>query len=363
MKLTRRKRALLSLCLLAGAIGACDSDAENPNYCDAEKPCSSAGDVCDIVTNSCVTPTVEADAGADIDAAPACGDGNQCVAVPIEWTGPLVRFTADTAEDLPDCDGDYPEELATLGGEIETTEDCSCSCGDVQGATCGNGSVLGASGVTCTAQACLGNAPSCFLELSAAVSTSVPSIHRGSSFRGVMGNLNGGSCSPPTASGSVTSSFASQTRLCQATANDGNCELGEACRPTFPEDLGSQCISHEGDIECPAETPFAERIVLFESLDDQRACSAESCACATPNKCTGTVSLSRKLFPTTTLLSFSPPSCIVVPALDPPKEFTGVYNYKYFPDASPACTLAGAGEVQGELSGNTPTTVCCIPAE
>ena len=116
--------------------GFAGCSSENAQFCDSQTPCDSPAQVCDLSGNRCVN-SPELDAGSAVDAGPVCGGENACIEVPSEWIGPVALFEAETVAELPDCEGTFPEELATLGGDIAGADTCACECGDMQGLSCG----------------------------------------------------------------------------------------------------------------------------------------------------------------------------------------------------------------------------------
>ncbi len=328
------------------AFAACSSD--NAQFCDSQTPCENSGQVCDLSDNSCINST-KLDAGIQLDAGPVCGGENVCIEVPSEWIGPVALFEADTVAELPDCEGTFPEELATLGGDIVGADTCACECGDMQGLTCGPALISE------TTQSVAGTCPSfptncqspaiCNVEIPPGTLL-IPTSHLGKSFTSKKGAVLEGSCEAPTATGTLTSQFQKRARLCQANAIGDSCEQGQACAPSLPEEAGEACIVHTGDIECPENTPYTQKTLFFEGIDDQRQCESTSCSCSEADTCKGDVLMAQN----------SVVGCFTVDTLS--------NNFYVWTSntSSTSCGTSGQAAPSGDLTGVSPTTVCCQPA-
>lgn len=94
--------------------------------------------------------------------------------------------------------------------------------------------------------------------------------------------LSGGSMVPPP----TWSQFA---RSC--TSNGGMCaSLGEICGP--PPSPGFQvCIFQQGDMDCPSFSPYSEKHVFYQGVDDTRGCSPCTCSSPLGSTCSATASI------------------------------------------------------------------------
>ncbi len=333
-----------------GLLLACSPDTANEDYCDVESPCVAEGTVCDIVTHTCESSS-QADAGDGADAAAVCDDGNhECLAIPVDWTGPVVKHQAEIAEDLPRCGAAYSEELATLGTDLVTSDSCGCACGEVADVACGSALVVRSNAANCTA---LSSFPTALLNGSSQrLPIGITPINIRGSFLSTFTNptVLGGTCSPPTATGTVASSFGSQVRICAAQTNQTSCDAGETCAPSFPSQ-SAQCITREGDFDCPDST-YTEKTLLFATIVDERNCDTASCSCELPSTCGGSIAA---------ITDDNPPAFITDSSAGCMSVNGSADLYVYAPDSDLACGQSGNGEVTGSVLPQEATTLCCQP--
>jgi hypothetical protein len=171
----------------------------------------------------------------------------------------------------------------------------------------------------------------------------------------------GGSC-PETTAGSIFEdpTFATRAVACGPSPTDdgGVCEGEDLCVPnaTSPFD-GRVCIWQPGDVECPADSEYSERLVYHGGAQDDRACAA-GCDCTAPEgTCSGGAFQVGHFFP---LVQEEHPanwSCVSA-AVSP-------VTHIWFSDPgepSVSCDpVAGSNDETGQVELVDPVTFCCSP--
>ena len=148
-------------------------------------------------------------------------------------------------------------------------------------------------------------------------------------------------------------------RECKIKVDVDGCGEGESCAPVPPEGF-ALCLSVAGEgYECPAEYP--EHSVVFDSIDDARACSP--CACSDPEgaDCAALVSVFADgacgALLGTYMITNEGPSCHDLPS----GVGLGSKEAVWTLDKPGTCAQSG-GEALGELRPTGPVTFCCQPA-
>jgi hypothetical protein len=141
----------------------------------------------------------------------------------------------------------------------------------------------------------------------------------------------------------------------------GTCaEHGETCAPAAPAGF-RQCVSHEGDRDCPSFTPYIEKHLFYGGADDSRDCSPCSCGAPTGSSCAASLSIysdsacSTPLFSSLSIDS-NAPACVDLPvgsALGSKSIGTPTYT--------PGQCQASGGAPTGSISPVQPSTFCCLP--
>lgn len=127
------------------------------------------------------------------------------------------------------------------------------------------------------------------------------------------------------------------------------------CAPNGPP----ICITHFGEIDCPAGTPYTNRRVRFASANSTRACNACTCASPTGAACSWQVQYARDTSDCTagTVLNVTDTSPLQCNAP------LGAQSSAKLVASTPVqgtCVAAGGG-VGGDASPGEPTTICCAP--
>lgn len=145
-------------------------------------------------------------------------------------------------------------------------------------------------------------------------------------------------------------------RECKINVDAIGCGAGESCAPTPPEGF-ALCLSVAGEgYECPPEYP--DPFVVFDTVDDERACS--QCACSDPQgaDCAALVSVFTDAacgaLLGTYMITNEGPSCHDLPS----GVGLGSKDAVLAVDTPGACAQSG-GEASGELRPAGPVTFCC----
>ncbi|MBL4632927.1 MAG: hypothetical protein JKY56_03595 [Kofleriaceae bacterium] len=353
------------------ALAGCST--ENELYCDDASTCAD-GLICE--GNACITPEIPDAAGAQEDAGedPAMADAgtedaaeipavcpeatHQCVpSSPEGWSGPAIR--SEALAGLPvDCPTGFEADEHIGGqGAIDQSGSCSCSCGETSSLSCGPGLIEGRDGAI-DLFACFAECTSDYCTqqyLSDGVCTAIsPSVSSKNLMTRWVGRVTGGSCSP----GELTQnfdepSFESQIRLCTAEAVEGECDDSNVCAPK-PRDGFSQnmCIFQEGTHECPVDSMYTERVVIYDGTQDQRSCG--SCDCSVPyGRDCGQVDLYSDDSTCGNPLPANTSPCSEDALLSGRAKFTK--------SASKACSpVEESPDVVGSVTATGATTVCCV---
>ncbi|WP_437971843.1 hypothetical protein WMF04_22230 [Sorangium sp. So ce260] len=116
------------------------------------------------------------------------------------------------------------------------------------------------------------------------------------------------------------------------------------------------CIFHEGDVTC--ESPYLDRHVFYEGVEDSRGCSA--CGCGEPEgaSCTIMASVYSDGACAETLVSAVVSSTTPFCGVPPPGVALGSKSAEVVAVDPGSCTPSG-GEPTGELMPVEPSTFCC----
>ena len=112
------------------------------------------------------------------------------------------------------------------------------------------------------------------------------------------------------------------------------------------------CIEQDGEHACPAG--FGDAVVYYQGFQDDRSCTA--CSCAPEGQaCSFDVEICSLSFEQTTLVSGG--ECYQLNSSDG----DGVSNMGFNISNNGTCQAgAGTGEVQGEIAETGAVTVCCL---
>ncbi len=292
----------------------------------------------------------------DKDGAPDCADPDcaqySCVPrLPVGFTG-FARVRGEGVPPVgaegPTCpDGSPPTRyLSNLAGPAQCS---ACSCGGLQGATCGP------AGLFCKhADSDCTGAQDWSGKIGGGCTNGDGGQSKLSCFATPAAVAQQGSCEPSTSTNTDTDAYFGVSDVCRQPAGQG-CSAGQACVANGTgEYAGFICVEQPGEVPCPSE--YSVAIVGYKSVQDNRSCSACQCTpsqvtCDAPEysfydgwSCGG----SRKTVTSTTCQNLSG-------LLD-----WGTWSYKttHNPQAFGTC-LAQGGSPQGSVAGVGAITFCC----
>ena len=148
-------------------------------------------------------------------------------------------------------------------------------------------------------------------------------------------------------------------RECKINVDAAGCGPGESCAPVPPEGF-ALCVSVAGEgYECPPEYP--DPFLVFDSVDNSRACSPCSCSDPAGASCSALVSLFTDGACGALLGSFPVSSAMDNACTDlPPGVGLGSKEAVFTVDKPGTCTASG-GDASGELHPAGLVTFCCQP--
>ena len=265
------------------------------------------------------TTTGMAGTGSETGSA-ACGSAERCVpAIPADWFGPLVLGDVS-------CPADYPELGDSLNSGLQPgMQTCQCECG-VQSVTCG-----------------------LWLENEGLPFVPSESCESPDFDDECVSALVSATCSETLVDVPATPTWADEQLACSGAASGAECEDTGTC---FPSEAGAVCISRDGEHACPAG--FDEAAVYHQGFQDDRSCSA--CSCAPEGQaCSIDVEICSLSFDQETL--FSGGDCYQLNSGDG----DGVSHQGFNISNNGSCMAgAGTGEVQGAIAETGAVTVCCM---
>ncbi len=153
--------------------------------------------------------------------------------------------------------------------------------------------------------------------------------------------------------------WGSVARTCRGAALGSCASPAEGCSPPAAPGF-AQCLTHEGDRECPAAYPTKH--LFYHGLDDTRDCTP--CACDAPvgSTCSAQLSVYKdsacSVSGSMVGLSSTKPTCFDVA---PSGQAFGS-KLATAPIYAPGSCQASGGEPIGEGTPAGPMTFCCLPA-
>lgn len=318
---------------------------------------------------------LDAGIGVDVDAGPSPGCAGRCLPEPpAGWTAPLLLWTgAET--DAPDCP-DVAEAVGYEGYAGLTAEPASCgacSC-DPPAGTCGLPKTITASPADC------GDTSPYQTVLEAPADwdggcISPATIPAGALCGGTpcvnaltipLPAVQEEGCAPMQAAAPqdpAAPSWSLFGRAC-ATGAVGQCgTTGETCGPANAQGF-LHCVYHDGDVACPSVSPYTDRLVFYQGIEDTRGCSA--CGCGSPegSDCSAKLSVCKDAVCADcfeqTLIDSADPSgskCHEV-KLGVALGSMTIDSVTYTPGQ---CQPSG-GEATGSATPSLPSTFCCLPS-
>lgn len=276
-----------------------------------------------------------------------CPDTHVCLAAPPEgWHGPVVRLQRPTLAPVPECPEAYPLEVVEAGVDvIADPATCSCTCGAADDVECESSTHLQNYG---TDDACVDATPLSF-EVFATACNIFPAIYPGFT-RWTLDPVlvQGGACEPGVVIETTEPVFATALTACGGAETIEGCQPDHVCTPHSGDEL---CIWQEGDARCPAA--YENRFVYYGTVDDTRDC--EACTCSEPvGLCEGVSAILYSGIcnvPVSGVIA-GDGECHETSADQTRSAAVQLGTPSAFCMPSPSAPL-------GEVTGATPTTVCC----
>lgn len=283
------------------------------------------------------------------EAQDTCPAGQRCAPeIPAGWNGPVTMVTDDVA-----CPGEMPVELELGFRGLEVDDmSCGCSCSRPRNITCDADLTLRTTDAADCSDLTVFNPKKVTIPAGTTVTLSGVSGIGKTWFRdpndGPLPDVTGGECTPIAQNDLPEPELVDPILLCAAELETpDSCDRDGSCLPEMADPRAPICIYQDGDVECPASSPFSERTVSYRDVDDTRACS--DCSCGTPfgdGACGETVVFST---PGTEIFDVAD-ACIELPA----RPIIANLLVDVECPASPS-TAFGAVEQTGAV------TACCLP--
>lgn len=350
----------------------------SPTFCETDQDCEQADQSCDRIGMVCRARTVTDARPFDgsRDAPTLACDKSLCTMLPVAgWSGPVVLAKAAVEDSLPICSGEF-QQIAIKQSKIEEQGTCGCRCGTASNLACNGGRLRGWSSgeSSCELGQCDRVNGSC---LESTLSLSVNGcnefdgpIQDASLVQASFGTLSYGTCTAPQVDGQLSSRLINQVRLCHAPVSEALCnQEGRVCSAGVPDGFrAGQCMMKEGEHQCPTDTEYSERTLVFASIDDQRSCGVGTCSCSAPTgSCGGRIELTdggEFLGCTSVLATLQGATspfqggdiCSVIPAA------TRMARYVVELEGR-ACNRSGEAQVLGAVVGKQATTLCCTSTD
>lgn len=206
--------------------------------------------------------------------------------VPAGWSGPVAIIEGAHSDPEPSCEGDYTELALTMNADVSAAEaSCDCDCEAPQEATCSTAELR-----------YYGSSNNCSNSINTSMVSSEcntgPSGGASTYWRVAPPSVTNGTCEPTETVQVPEASFLTRITACAGGSDAGGCpdpNAGCLPLPTGAFD-GRLCIYGEGDLMCPPNSEYTDRVVYFGSIADDRGC--EPCTCDTATgTCQGSVYL------------------------------------------------------------------------
>ena len=292
------------------------------------------------------------DDGASEGPPATCSGTGQCVAAaPSGWSGPVELFMAASGTP-PSCGPGFDATPAFDGnaGLTAPAPTCTaCGCAAPSGESCAGPQMTFFVDDSCQTP---------YIDQQIVTSTCEPTVPIAASVEVAAPTLSGGSCAATGGTATLPAvAWGQVARACtpQSTPPSGTCDGGLICTsPPVGAFTASACVMQAGEATtCPAGYPSGPQI-FYSGVDDERACSA--CTCAAPAGATCTIG------------SPAISNCVDGTTLDAPASctaFTGgdLVKLASSPTLSNAgsCVVSGGGSPGGTATPTGGTSFCCAP--
>jgi hypothetical protein len=292
------------------------------------------------------------------DECPCDSDGaHRCVGdAPTDWSGPVALATAAASASAPSCAATGYERavLSKFGAIEEGDANCACTCSAPGNMRCTGTPGLHrvTSSVICEQIGIQSNDP---LEYEVPENTCV-SVQPGRLKAVGHTFASSGSCTAQPTSEIDEAVFRRRMVACETNdESSAGCGAAQLCVPNLVAPLERFCIYREGEHDCPLDTPYTSPTVYFDELEDERSCSACTCGSAT-GVCEGAI------FVTTNPGATCEGELLVADIGYGTCADTSATTIATSRPSTPAGSCAPAGgQLQGSVTRNGATTVCCEP--
>jgi hypothetical protein len=175
--------------------------------------------------------------------------------------------------------------------------------------------------------------------------------------------VTGGTCAPQGGQANLPAEqWALVGKGCSGALPGGGCSAGKVCQPVSPLPfLPGLCVVKPGDNNCPMGSPFSDKHVFYEGVNDTRTCSACQCGAPSGSSCDVTIEVfgdQAVNVCNTQLVSFAAGTCANLVG-NP-----GIFGRKATitkPPNGGSCGVTGGGAPSGSITPTNATTFCCIP--
>jgi hypothetical protein len=348
-------RVIGALCVIAVACGD-DADVGSSTATDGMTTVGTTLTTTTLSTSSDPDTSTSGDpdtstSGADTTTGgPTCPETHTCIAVPDEWTGPVLLRESEDPKAKVECPKTYPDDAVAGGADLEAdAAECGCSCGDAAGSTCALSTTLHHWGTDPT---CSVGTPAESFNVFTTICNPLGEVIPSDSYFQVEPVLvEGGACAPEATLDVPPPIFGRTGTTCGGAEMLEGCEDSEVCAPRAEDE--SLCIWREGDEDCP-EGFEGRRELYHQSLDDQRGCN--ECTCGEP------VGLCDNASITMFVNVCNPPvsgNIVASGECYPGSTLQGTQSVIFDVGDPNAFCVAGAAVPTGEATPIEPITVCC----
>lgn len=173
--------------------------------------------------------------------------------------------------------------------------------------------------------------------------------------------VNESGCAPvtqPVPKGSP-STWATFARACTGTPRGACASPAEMCSPVAPPGFRA-CVFTRGDLDCPSFSPYRDKHVFYEGLDDTRGCTPCTCGAPAGSTCSSLLSIytdaaCSALLDAITITSSTPQCHDLPPGSALGSKSAGPATY------TPGACVPSGGEPVGAATPSQPVTFCCLP--
>jgi hypothetical protein len=259
------------------------------------------------------------------------------------WQGPVAIHEGAGDEPATMCPADWSQQGSAFRGLEVAPGSCECTCNDPAVATCAVQLVFFGEMV-----ACVGTE---YLDTVVGPDECVPLDSDDAFSVAAADTTTEVDCGEPSWEPLPDPTWQTRVDACAPELGPA-CTLG-ACVPVPPPPFdGRLCVFTNGDVSCPAASPFDTKLLVYADAQDDRTCE---CGCdATTASCGGT------------LMAYTDATCNTEAGADGLAGFACVTSPAPLrsaqlvdPVPEAACAPAGGGDVMGTVTEAGARTFCC----